>query len=174
MKLTIKEIKGKYSFKKTKQAIRDYIKEKGYNIPEDIIKDLIRNMNKQHPKFIEDIKKQHIDWLGQDIKKWDEPIVLNIGFSDLTKDTQDQLMERGFGSIPVAHVPKDAERMKYQLDTIVGDGKNEPVFFTEYGEGYELQEGWHRTMALFSRLPKDKDGKPIGNILINAIVGHYK
>jgi hypothetical protein len=166
------EVRGKYKNMRIKKFIRDYVIERGYTrIPVYILNDFIRNIffngdqNKieQQQEII-----KHLDWLGS-IKTWKLQI-LEIGFEDLSPDTAKRMLERDFGKSNPYGIKDDEKRMKYQDNILIGDGNNEPVFFIKNQEGYELEEGWHRVMVLFSRLPFFND-IPQGKIKIKTYIG---
>jgi len=74
--------------------------------------------------------------------------VLNLGFEDFDKTTQQAFMERSFGDVNAYLVPMDKERTDYQRGVAKGDGTNEPIILLKDKDGYVLYEGWHRTMAI--------------------------
>lgn len=164
------EMRGKFENIRTKEMIRQYVKEKGYDIPEYILGDYIRQtfLKGKPDQSFEEIQ-QHLDWLGS-ITNWKLDSCLEISFQDLSPDTQRMMKEREFGNINPYDIPDDETRMDYQKQILVGDCNNEPVFFISTPEGYELQEGWHRTMTLFSRLPFENN-EPQGTIKIKAWIG---
>jgi len=80
--------------------------------------------------------------------------VLDIGLNDFEPVTRGRILERQFGDVPFAYVSRDAERTRLQRELATDEepGTNEPVILVLQEDGYELLEGWHRTMV---RLPRD-------------------
>lgn len=95
-----------------------------------------------------------LDWfatLGR--QTWSLEVV-EIGLEDFEPVTRGRILERQFGDVPFAYVSRDAERTRLQRELAASEepGVNEPVVLILQSDGYELLEGWHRTMV---RLPRD-------------------
>jgi hypothetical protein len=92
--------------------------------------------------------------------------VLNLSLLDFNPDTQRRILERQFGDVEFAGTDRDLERMALQREVArkVKPGDNEPIIVCETMDGWELVEGWHRTMA---RLPRDGTSQ----VLLRAWVG---
>jgi hypothetical protein len=88
--------------------------------------------------------------------KWERKI-LNVTFADFSLETQQMFLDREFGHLNPHDVPRDKERLEYQLKNLKADGLNEPIVVAESSTGYDLYEGFHRTMALLQL----GDGLPV-------------
>lgn len=98
-----------------------------------------------------------VAWVGPEVLKGkgnQEGVTPN----DFTQRTRWYFINRRFGYVEVP-VRDDAARTRKQkeLMTMRMGGRNEPVIVIQTMEGYELLEGWHRTMNyLLSGAPKDQ------------------
>jgi hypothetical protein len=78
------------------------------------------------------------------------------------------------GNSELSHVPGDAERTEIQRKLIgkYGEGKNEPVILLKKKNGYELMEGWHRTMSVLCIGSDGTDNyKKWDKVKLNAWIG---
>lgn len=73
---------------------------------------------------------------------------VDLHWKNLNGITKNNIRRRKFGIENPDGVPDDAERLKRQVDSLAGEGKNEPMVFLKTEGGLELVEGFHRTMAL--------------------------
>lgn len=73
---------------------------------------------------------------------------IDLHWDKLNGITKSNIRRRKFGLENPDEVPDDAERLKRQVESLAGQGKNEPMVFTRTEGGLELVEGFHRTMAL--------------------------
>ena len=73
---------------------------------------------------------------------------VDLHWKNLNGITKNNIRRRKFGLENPDEVPEDAERLKRQIESLAGEGKNEPMVFLETEGGLELVEGFHRTMAL--------------------------
>lgn len=73
---------------------------------------------------------------------------VDLHWKNLNGITKNNIRRRKFGIENPDEVPEDAERLKRQIESLSGSGKNEPMVFLETEGGLELVEGFHRTMAL--------------------------
>lgn len=84
--------------------------------------------------------------------KWGEPEVVNVNPGDFDTKTQDYFINRRFGFREEAQIPNDMARTKFQRQAatynVLNRGSNEPVIMRKTPQGYQLLEGWHRTMAM--------------------------
>jgi 5'(3')-deoxyribonucleotidase len=73
--------------------------------------------------------------------------------------TQGELKNRAGGAVKDV-VARDAERHATQaaLAQQQGGVRKEPVILIKHPEGYELQEGWHRTIQHFAQFPNGYTG----------------
>jgi hypothetical protein len=95
-----------------------------------------------------------LDWFSTLARQTWSLEVVEIGLDDFEPTTRSRILERQFGDVPFAYVSRDAERTRLQRELVIGEepGTNEPVILMSQVDGYELLEGWHRTMV---RLPRD-------------------
>jgi hypothetical protein len=96
---------------------------------------------------------------------------LKLKPSDFNKRTLKSFNDRQFGKINAWNTPRDAERMEIQKTKVFGDGNNEPVILFRNSNGYELSEGWHRTMNLLLLGKNGEDVSEWNPVLIKAWVG---
>jgi len=73
---------------------------------------------------------------------------VDLHWDKMSPITQNNFKRRKFGIKNPDGVWNDAERLKRQIESLAGKGKNEPMIFIETERGLELYEGFHRTMAL--------------------------
>jgi hypothetical protein len=88
------------------------------------------------------------------VKQWrleQLPITLDI----FTSATQQQITKREGGSKNPFQVPRDAERHATQAAIIQKQGvSGEPVIMLKKPDGYDLVEGWHRTIQNLQAHPQ--------------------
>jgi hypothetical protein len=83
------------------------------------------------------------------------PITMNI----FTPKTQEQLRKREGGSKNPNQVPRDAERHATQAAIIQKQGvSGEPIIVIKTDQGYDLVEGWHRTIQNLQAYPQGYTG----------------
>ena len=79
------------------------------------------------------------------------PITLDI----FTPKTQQMILSREGGSSNPYQVPKDAERHSLQQKMIQQKGvSEEPIIVAKLSNGYDLIEGWHRTIQHLKEFPQ--------------------
>ena len=79
------------------------------------------------------------------------PITLDI----FTPKTQQMIKQREGGSSNPFQVPRDAERHAQQLKMIQQQGvRTEPIIVAKLNNGYDLIEGWHRTIQHLQQYPE--------------------
>ena len=113
-------------------------------------------------KYIQD-HEQLEDWI-QGIKK-DYPVkqwrleTLPITLALFTPKIQKSIQKREGGSVNPYGVPRDAERHAAQASIIQKQGvSGEPVIIVKQPDGYELIEGWHRTIQNLQAHPEGYRG----------------
>jgi hypothetical protein len=83
------------------------------------------------------------------------PITMDI----FTPKTQRMILSREGGSSNPFQVPRDAERHAQQLKIIQQKGvSEEPIIVAKLSNGYDLIEGWHRTIQHFAQYPNGYTG----------------
>jgi len=134
--------------------------------PEYVVKDLLYsnfakgNAVKSSYYNFENVK-DHLDFMlsytGLDFNsKWQ--FVPNMKFTmDMWEpDTKAKIVARAGGSKNPYHIPKDAERHATQSALAKKEGgiRKEPVIMVKTTKGYDLIEGWHRTIQHFVAHPE--------------------
>jgi hypothetical protein len=130
------------------------------NIPEYVMHDLFRGSD---DKLFTQLNR--LDWKLQ---------VINVRPTDFSFNTLKHFEEREFGDANPSGVYNDAERMQVQKKRASADGHNEPIIVVKRIDGYDLWEGWHRTMNV---LKLGQNGRRVTDfaewdkVKINAWVG---
>lgn len=92
--------------------------------------------------------------------QWGSPEVLRVSPSDFDYSTQEKFIHRRFGYREETQIRNDSQRTQTQRQISnysVGKGTNEPVIMKQTSQGYQLLEGWHRTMSMLLRgCPEDQ------------------
>lgn len=84
---------------------------------------------------------------------------LPITFDIFTPKTQRMLASREGGSSNPFQVPRDAERHAQQSQMIQQKGVSaEPIIVAKLSNGYDLIEGWHRTIQHLKAFPQGYTG----------------
>lgn len=77
--------------------------------------------------------------------------------ADFTRRTQEYFLHRMFGFKEIAAIPNDAQRTEKQKELMASRESNEPIIVNHTIHGFDLVEGWHRTMNYLLRgAPKDQ------------------
>ena len=141
-----------------RDALYDFVKSKFPTWPEYVLKDFLYSQAK-HIRDEEELK----DWLERNQKDFGQvkwrleklPITLDI----FTPKTQRMIKQRAGGSSNPMQVPKDAERHAQQLKMIQQQGvRTEPIIVAKLNNGYDLIEGWHRTIQHLQQYPEGYTG----------------
>lgn len=118
----------------------------------------------------EDIEFTFEEWINL---KWKRRVI-EVNINDFTTNTQERMKLRGMGSVSLRDVPSDEERNTVQRKIAANtkQGKNEPVILIKGKNGYDLLEGWHRTMAILN-LGSDgtSEYENWGKVKLNAWIG---
>ncbi len=149
----------------SKSGVWNWYKEQLPDWPDYVIKDLIYTPLKNHKDMAD--KKKHIDilkqrWEGIIWKLEEIPITIDV-FEEFTKR---QLINRAGGKLNPYGIPNDSERHTTQMNLIKSRGiSKEPIIVIKSRRlGYELIEGWHRTIQNLQAFPEGYNG--------NAWVGY--
>ena len=141
-----------------RNALYDFVKSKFPTWPEYVLKDFLYSQAK-HIRDEEELK----DFLERNQKDFGQvkwrleklPITLDI----FTPKTQRMIKQRAGGSSNPMQVPKDAERHAQQLKMIQQKGVSaEPIIVAKLSNGYDLIEGWHRTIQHLQAYPEGYTG----------------
>lgn len=163
----------KTNVKKLRETVRDVLLElrnkalfrdlvaKYENIPQYVLRDIFRGDD--DPIFA---KFNRLTWKKQ---------VLEVNPSDFAPHTREKFNARAFGErLPDnLYVYRDKERtqVQQQLAATRSAGTNEPVIIVKRVDGYDLWEGWHRTMVLLKAGDNGKRPEEWDRVKINAWVG---
>ena len=135
------------------------LRQKYPNIPEYVFHDVYRVGMDEIPLYK---AFNRLQWRLQ---------VITVNLGDFSPDTRRRIMERQFGSSNPYQVPRDEERMATQKKLATGTGENEPIIVVKRVDGYELHEGWHRTMNLLKVGMNDGPPETWNKVRIKAWVG---
>jgi hypothetical protein len=126
--------------------------------PDYVVKDWLYGRI-QNVVDLED-KKAHVQYLLQEfpVRQWRlERLLITIDI--FTPATQQQIRKREGGSKNPNQVPRDAERHAAQAVKIQQQGvSGEPVIMLKKPNGYDLVEGWHRTIQNLQAYPEGYTG----------------
>ena len=125
-------------------------------------KGLFKGLKKKFPKVPEYVLKEvyngDVDKVGKSgqfesmLKEYDSRTwkleKVELHWDLMSPLTKSNFRRRKFGIENPDGVPDDAERLERQVNSLAGQGENEPMIFLEVGGKLELVEGFHRTMAL--------------------------
>jgi hypothetical protein len=150
---------SEFSLTETRNSLLAYLKQQFPTWPDYIIRDLLY----QQAKTYVTNQKEFANWLGMTKKDFGKvtwrleklPITLDI----FTPKTQQMIQSREGGSSNPFQVPKDAERHAQQLKMIQQQGvRTEPIIVAKLNNGYDLIEGWHRTIQHLKVFPEGYTG----------------
>ena len=86
-----------------------------------------------------------------------------MGYHSFDSKTQETLLHRisQTDNVISAYVPRDAERHEIQKQIIQksGQANQEPIIVIYHKDGYELLEGWHRTIQNIQAFPNGYKAK---------------
>ena len=139
-----------------KQMIAKYL-----NIPRYVLHDIYLGYD---DKWIAQLNR--LDW---------KLIILTVNPGSFSPETQRMFSERNFGEKNPYLVPRDEERMKTQKTIVAtSNGNNEPIIVIKRTDGYQLEEGWHRTMNILLQGKNGDEPKMWDLDKIKALVGSFK
>ena len=141
-----------------RNKLQDYLQQQFPNWPAYVVNDWLYKNAKGITNSAE-----LADWM-QGIKK-DYPVsqwrleTLPITLDIFTPETQQRIKLRAGGSANPYGVPKDAERHATQQAMIQTQGvSKEPIIVFKTAQGYDLAEGWHRTIQHLQAFPQGYKG----------------
>jgi len=129
-----------------RQGVLRLIKEKFPNLPDYVAQDMAYSIFKDNPKWMDD--KYYQELLGGNWKQEKLQITLDV-FNSKTKQ---QLEQRLKGENPNL-VPRDTERHETQKELLEKGPSEEPIIVFKTPQGYDLVEGWHRTIQSLLKWP---------------------
>jgi len=159
-----KEIDGKfYDLTETREGALNWLKSYLSTWPEYVLRDwLYRGLTKHDPgENPKEVVDRSLAGEGMSARtQW--KLIPNFEFKieKLHPDTQRRINIRAGGSANPMKVPKDAERHATQaaLAQQQGGVRKEPVIGKMTPQGFELIEGWHRTIQHFKQFPDGYTG----------------
>jgi hypothetical protein len=142
----------------SRESLFNWLKQQFPTWPDYIIKDFLYQQAKtitsqeQLDDWFETTKKD----FGQVIWKLEKlPITLDI----FNPKTQRMILSREGGSSNPFQIPRDANRHAQQLKMIQQQGvRTEPIIVAKLANGYDLIEGWHRTIQHLKAFPEGYTG----------------
>jgi RNA polymerase sigma factor (sigma-70 family) len=141
-----------------RNSLYDFVKSKFTSWPEYVLRDFLYAQAKgiRDQQELKDFLERNQKDFGQ--VKWrleKLPITLDI----FTAKTQGMIRQREGGSSNPFQVPKDAERHALQQRMIQQKGVSpEPIIVAKLSNGYDLIEGWHRTIQHLKAYPEGYTG----------------
>jgi GNAT superfamily N-acetyltransferase len=143
------------------QLIRQYLP--GW--PDYVIKDWLAH-KVDGRKSLEDMKTD-LKWLHNYVVNWKFYPKMPLTMDMMNPDTRYRIkIKRNYGRKNPWNIPDDEKRMTkaHQLVRDKGMENLPPILLTKTPQGFELMEGWHRTMAAFEQaLANNPNG-----IVVNA------
>ena len=140
-----------------RQAYLEYVKSWFPDWPDYVVRDMLYPAAKGlgQEEFESWAQGIHEDYPVRQWRQEQLPITLNI----FNLDTQKRLKERAGGSKNPFQVPRDAERHATQAAMLQKQGiSKEPIIVIKQADGYELIEGWHRTIQNLQAHPEGYTG----------------
>lgn len=132
--------------------------------PEYVIRDMVykKIANSDDLKTLE-------SWLlekAKQIQYWEFERDMILNMSMISPATKSMMRSREFGDKNIWNIDKDEERMINAYDIVKQKGMENlpPIIMIKTPAGYDLWEGWHRTMAAFKLHP--------GGFKVNAYIGY--
>jgi hypothetical protein len=131
---------------KRSQAVMQYLSGLFPNMPEYVLRDLV------YKNYKNDLKgaKEMVPNFGK--LQWSKE-TLTITTDIFDEFTRKKLAARDGGSANPDQVPNDAERHDTQQKLIQTGPAKEPIILRASTDGYELIEGWHRTIQSLQQWP---------------------
>ena len=124
--------------------------------PEYVLKDYIYQ---GFGRYVENPKRQLLTMLNQEglsrDTQWKLVPDMKFTMDMFTPTIQKSLVDRKGGTANPWGVPRDTERHATQAQLIKQQGgiSKEPVIMIKTSQGYNLVEGWHRTIQHFNLYP---------------------
>jgi hypothetical protein len=141
------------------------IKQMAPHYPDYVIRDMLYRKIQNSNDLIS--QKGYIEEKAKQIDHWEFERNMFLNFSMLSPATKDAIKNtRQFGDKNPWKIDKDEERMINAYDIVQQKGMENlpPIILVKTPRGYDLWEGWHRTMAALKLSP--------GGIKVNAYIGY--
>jgi hypothetical protein len=142
----------------TRNSLFAFVKQHFPTWPDYVLKDFLYQQAKgiRDQAELDDFLKRNKQDFGN--CKW-TLTKLPITFDIFTPKTQRMLASREGGSSNPFQVPRDAERHALQSQMIQQKGVSaEPIIVAKLANGYDLIEGWHRTIQHLKAFPQGYTG----------------
>lgn len=142
----------------TRNSLFAFVKQQFPTWPDYVLKDFLYAQAKgiRDQAELDDFLKRNKQDFGN--CKW-TLTKLPITFDIFTPKTQRMLASREGGSSNPFQVPRDAERHAQQSQMIQQKGASaEPIIVAKLSNGYDLIEGWHRTIQHLKTFPEGYTG----------------
>jgi hypothetical protein len=142
----------------TRKSLFAFVKQQFPTWPDYVLKDFLYAQAKgiRDQAELDDFLKRNKQDFGN--CKW-TLTKLPITFDIFTPKTQRMLASREGGSSNPFQVPRDAERHAQQSQMIQQKGVSaEPIIVAKLANGYDLIEGWHRTIQHLKAFPQGYTG----------------
>ena len=126
-----------------------YLQKQFLNTPEYVVHDWFYKNNKNETQ-------EEIDNVIEKYKdiKWELKKNFTISINILSQETKKRLKEREGGK-KIYWLDNDEKRHQTQKELIIKNGfPTEPIIMLDQNGLYELVEGWHRIIQLFSLYPQ--------------------
>ena len=141
-------------FSESNQGLWNWYKQQLPDWPDYVIKDFVYVQLKSKTDM-ED-KKYWISKIKEAIPnvKW-KLEKLHLTMDSFNKDTRDGIEKRSGGKLNPDQVPKDTERHQTQAALLQSRGvSKEPIIVIKRADGYDLWEGFHRTIQNLNQFPQ--------------------
>jgi len=142
----------------TRNSLFAFVKQQFPTWPDYVLKDFLYPQAKgiRNQAELDDFLKRNKQDFGN--CKW-TLTELPITFGIFTPKTQRMIASREGGSSNPFQVPRDAERHAQQSQMIQQKGVSaEPIIVAKLSNGYDLIEGWHRTIQHLKAFPQGYTG----------------
>ena len=142
----------------SRESLFSWIKQQFPTWPDYVLKDFLYQQAKgiRSQDELDDFLTRNKNDFGKVQWKLEK---LPITFDIFTPKTQRMLVSREGGSSNPFDVPRDAERHAQQLKMIQQQGvRTEPIIVAKLSNGYDLIEGWHRTIQHLKAYPEGYTG----------------
>ena len=131
----------------------EYLKSKFPKMPEYVVQDLVYQGYRDNPGLLDDPQERK-DWVDDFVKMDWKLEELKVTLDIFDDDTKKRLTQRAGGKPAVTHVaPKDKQRHQTQKQLIQKGPSQEPIIVISGPNGYDLIEGWHRTIQSLEQWP---------------------
>ena len=125
----------------------DYFQQMFPNMPRYVVQDFVYKNYRNNPEEA----KHLLDEFGD--MRWKQEAI-NVSIDAFDPETRRRIEARAGGTVNPFQVPKDEERHATQQKLLAAGPSQEPIIVVETPRGYELIEGWHRTIQSLQMWPE--------------------